>query len=676
MDINEIYVLEKAIKQSPSSPELYYQLGIECFKQQLFAKAKDSWEKAIELKPEYTDAIASLGFYYIKEKEYAFARKVLTKGLQSQPTHITCLINLALAFQMDVFFDESAEIYQKIINLDPANQKAMFGYAQILYKTGNYEKAIILLQQLINIYPNLKQAKYLLGCAYQDNRHYKEAIQCFKSIIRNHPDFSPAYYNVGKIYQMSGQLSKAEVFLQKAIQVKNNFAEAYASLGGLYLDMADIDHAQTVFIKSLTFKDDLKIISVYLYFLNFFPDIQTEQKKICHHEWGKRLSARLSTYSHDQHDYHPNRQLKIAYVSPDFCKHSVFYFFFPILMNHNTDQFIIYLYSNVQKEDHLTDKIKSFCHSFRNIRGLSAESVSRLIQNDRIDILIDLAGHTYNHRLDIFAMKPAPLQLTYIGYPYTTGLAEMDYRLTDLESDPEDNAEYTEKLIRLDAPFLCYYPPETLPEISALPFIENKYITFGSFNYLGKINKNVITVWAELLKNIPDSVLILKSRPLRDRFVQQKIHQLFNQKGVDQNRVQLKAYNQSMYEHLSQYKQIDIALDPFPYNGTTTTCEALIMGVPVFTIEGSNHSGRVTTSLLKAVGLHDFITKNKTDLLYKVDVLLKDKNLLLYLRSHLRGLMLKSKLCDGRQHTKKIETVFSKIWQKKCNTQKKIQYFC
>ncbi|MBF0452302.1 MAG: tetratricopeptide repeat protein, partial [Candidatus Magnetomorum sp.] len=507
--MNNFSPIYKAIEQSPSNSDLYHQLGLACYEQKLFSQAIEAWEKAVSLEPGFMDARASLGLCYSHTKQYHIARKILTQGVHYQKNHIPCLINLALAWQMDGYFKEASEWYQKILAIDAGHQKALFGYGKLLYQTGNYQQAIHHLKRLIEINPNFYQAIYELGCAYQDSHLNIEAMNCFQSIIKLKPDYAPAYYNLGKICQISGHLSLAEDFFKLAIQVKKDFAEVYASLGVLYLDRADIHTAQSMFLESFQQKHDVNIFSVYLYFLNFIPDIEKNQTLAYHQEWGTKLSSSHPICSHRYHDFDPTRVIKIGYVSPDFREHSVFYFIFPLLIKHDRKRFKIYIYSNVQKKDHLTDKIQALGHKFRDIRGMSASAAARCVQKDGIDILVDLAGHTQNHRLDLFAFKPAPLQVTYIGYPNTTGLCQMDYRITDTIADPiNDCIEYPEKLIRLEPPFLCYSPPEDLPEISRLPFLKNQYITFGSFNYLGKINTQVIQTWSELMKKIPDSRLI------------------------------------------------------------------------------------------------------------------------------------------------------------------------
>ncbi|KPA15711.1 O-linked N-acetylglucosamine transferase, SPINDLY family [Candidatus Magnetomorum sp. HK-1] len=669
-DQPDIPAIKKTVDKTPHTPLSYHQLGVKYYKQNLFAKAKEAWEKAISLDPEYMDARAGLGLSYMHTKQFQVAKNILEQGLKHHPDHIPSLINLALAWHEEDHFGKTSELYEKILKLDNKNQNALYGYGKLLYQTGNYLESINYLKILITENPAFFQAIYLLGCAYQDSHTNQEAIDCFKTILGMNPDYVLAYYNLGKIYQAKGQLSVAEDFYKKAIKIKPNFSEVYASLGGLYLDMADTKNAHTMFMKALKqSNNDLKILSVFLYFLNFRPQYENNKTFNYHKEWGNNISSKISMFSNNFHDYTPYRQINIGYVSPDFREHSVIYFIYPVLLNHDSERFKIFIYSNVQKKDNQTNKIKSLCHIFRDIRGMSGKTAAKQIQNDKIDILVDLAGHTHNHRLDIFAFKPAPIQVTYLGYPNTTGLKQIDYRFTDHIADPiEKQTDYTENIYRLAPPFVCYNPPENIPDISSLPYSYNHYITFGSFNYLGKINHQVIQAWAAIMKKVPDSRLFLKSRPLHDPFPKKRIFQLFQKEGIDETRIQLKGHVGSYFEHLSQYNMIDIALDPFPYNGTTTTCEALLMGVPVLTIEGSNHAGRVGKSLLYSIGLKDWVAQNETDLLLKAYALAGSEKMLIDIRSQLRNILLNADLCNQKVQTNKIEDAFIWLWQKRCKT--------
>jgi predicted O-linked N-acetylglucosamine transferase (SPINDLY family) len=285
------------------------------------------------------------------------------------------------------------------------------------------------------------------------------------------------------------------------------------------------------------------------------------------------------------------------------------------------------------------------------------------VQADEIDILVDLNGHTSGNRLTVFAMKPAPVQVSYLGYPNTTGLNTMDYRLTSRVADPEQSqACCTEQLCRLEKTFLCYRAPSAAPELSPSPALESGIVTFGSFNNLAKINLDVIELWAEILLSMPATRLLIKNPSLTDESTQERYLQHFTERGIEANRIDLLGFARTTAEHLATYGRIDIALDTFPYNGTTTTCEALWMGVPVVTLAGRGHRARVGASILTALNRAEWIADSPEALVSIVQSLVGDIPRLASLRAGLRDEMGASSLCDAKSLVREIESVYSRIW--------------
>jgi predicted O-linked N-acetylglucosamine transferase (SPINDLY family) len=297
--------------------------------------------------------------------------------------------------------------------------------------------------------------------------------------------------------------------------------------------------------------------------------------------------------------------------------------------------------------------------------GESDDRVAQQVYADQVDILVDLAGHTVNNRLRVLALKPAPVQVTYLGYPSTTGLSQINYRFTDQWADPPGHSDplYTEKLIRLPHSFLCYQAPEDAPEVAALPSLSSGYITFGSFNTIQKVNEEVIALWSKLLTAIPSAHLLLKCKSFSDRSTMTRYRDQFTTYGINPERLNLVGHQQATQDHLSLYHQVDIALDPFPYNGTTTTCEALWMGVPVITLAGNSHVSRVGVSLLKAVDLPDLIAATPENYVDKAIALAKDLEQLAQLRGNLRLQMAQSPLCNASQFVNGLEQVYRQLWQ-------------
>jgi len=317
------------------------------------------------------------------------------------------------------------------------------------------------------------------------------------------------------------------------------------------------------------------------------------------------------------------------------------------------------------KEDNVTQHLQSFVSTWRNIYGKACKEVAELIHNDQIDILIELTGHTAGNRLDVIAMKPAPIQITYLGYPNTTGLKTVDYFLTDSLVDPPDTIQpFTEKLIRLPNFFLTYMAPPTIPDISPLPASKNGFITFGSFNNLAKIAPQVFSAWCSILRAVPNSRLVMKCKPFASLAVKQRILQQFTQNGIDSSRIDLFPLIQSNFEHLKAYELMDVSLDSWPYAGMTTTFESLLMGVPIVTLKGNCHSHNIGVSLLTHIGLPEWIANSEEAYVQLAVSQANNIDILEKRRSTLRDMLLESGICNCGAFTKNLEDKYREIWIK------------
>jgi predicted O-linked N-acetylglucosamine transferase (SPINDLY family) len=369
-----------------------------------------------------------------------------------------------------------------------------------------------------------------------------------------------------------------------------------------------------------------------------------------------------------KNDVESIRRLKIGYVSPDFRQHSVSFFCQPLIQHHNRQLVEVFCYSEVKSSDDVTDEIMTSADEWRPISGLPDEAVAEQVRQDGIDILVDLAGHTAENRLLVFARKPAPVQITWLGYPNTTGMPVMDYRLTDDIADPPGEADqyHSETLIRLPDGFLCYSPPDDAPDVSGLPARQTARITFGSFNNLPKINEAVIALWSRLLLKVPKSDLLLKSKQFADAHVRQRFVDLFTSHGIAAERITLLPRVPSTAGHLALYHRVDIGLDPFPYNGTTTTCEAMWMGVPVISLRCERHAGRVGASVLTRVGLKELIAESEEQYVEIGMKLAQNLDGLEMLRAGMRARMSASALCDAKSFARTMENNFQMIWKIWC----------
>jgi protein O-GlcNAc transferase len=361
-------------------------------------------------------------------------------------------------------------------------------------------------------------------------------------------------------------------------------------------------------------------------------------------------------------------KIRIGYVSPDWAGHPVARFMQPILESHDRSAFEIHIYDDAPRPDAFTDRLRPFADAWDRVRGMPDEQLAEKIRADRIDILIDLAGHTAGNRLLVFASKPAPVQMSYLGYPNTTGLTAIDYRLTDAIADPPGLADelHTEKLLRLPGTFLAFRPPVETPAVVEPPLLTNGFVTFGSFNALWKINGPLLKLWARVLSAVPGSRMVLKADSLDDPAVAQRFANVFAEAGIDANRLQLLGREATYGGHLAAYGGCDVCLDSFPYAGTTTTCEALWMGVPVVSLAGQVHAARVGASLLSSVGLPELVANDPDNYVAIAATLATQPDRLRELRLGMRDRMRSSPLMDAVSLTRAIEAAYRTAASSRC----------
>ena len=410
-----------------------------------------------------------------------------------------------------------------------------------------------------------------------------------------------------------GKLDEAVLAYRQAIGIKPDYAEGHSNLGVALADQGKHDEAIAALSQATCIEPNLaEAFSNLLLCLNYDNKSTADRLCVAHREWDERYGQQVSRLTVHTNDHEVGRRLRIGYVSPDFRTHSVAYFLEPLLKEHDRQAVEVFCYAEVKRPDTVTTDLQELADHWRMTVGLSDDELAERIRADGIDILVDLAGHTANNRLRVFARKPAPVQVTWLGYPNTTGLEAIDYRLVDAVTDPvgETDACASETLVRLDGGFLCYGALKDAPEPIVPPFLKTGTVTFGSFNNPAKLSAVTLEVWAELLSRLPQARLLLKGEPFADAPTRALFLARLGERGVAAERVELVAWLPVAATHLALYHQMDIALDPFPDNGTTTTCEALWMGIPVVTLRGDRHAGRVGASLLTQIGLTDLIANS------------------------------------------------------------------
>ena len=623
--------IEKAILLNPSNPFYYCNLGVVYRSLELFDRSISCYRRALELKPDYTDAFN----------------------------------NLANIFRKQGRLKQAAALYRKALSLQPDDAATYNNLGHVYRELGSVRDEITCYEKALLVDPDYAQTYLNLGNALQYQGELDEAVICYRKALQKKSDFPEACNNLGSVFIMQGRLEEASQCFQKALLMNPYYAEAYNNLGSINQNQGKFKEAIFCFRKALEINPNyVKAHSNLLYAMHYDSGIESKMLYEEAEQWWRQHGIKQAVNSDAITSTERAGRIKIGYISPDFREHSVSYFFLPFLKNHNHDSFEIYCYSEVKREDKITNRIKELSDHWRPIAWLSNRAIADQVRQDGIDILVDLAGHTAENRLPVFAYKPAPVQVTWLGYPGTTGMPVIDYRLTDEIVDPPGEADeyHSETLIRLPDGFLCYGPPQDAPGVSGMPARKNGRITFGSFNNLPKINQEVIGLWSRLLQQVPDSRLLLKSKQFADENVRQRFLDLFSDCGVAAEQLTLLPRVASTAGHLALYHQVDIALDPFPYNGTTTTCEALWMGVPVISLRGDRHAGRVGASILTRMGLQALIAYNEEAYVRIGIELAQDMNRLELLREGMRQRMKTSPIYDGASFADSVGNTFKKVW--------------
>ncbi len=564
--------------------------------------------------------------------------------------------------------EASISSLRQAIKLNPGNSLAHYNLGMALHGQGQRDEAVKVFQEAVRMAPQQIQAQAALGDALLSAGRLEESAACFRNLTRLKPSDVEAHARLGRVVSMLGNLEEATACYRKVLQLDPGYASVHDNLGSSLCNQGLIDEAIASHRQALRLTpDDVVAHSNLLLTLQYQSEPDSAEMFTEHRRWvDVHMKAPIPLEWANLRD--PDRRLKVGYISADFRAHSVAFFFEPLLANHDSRVVESFCYSAVSRSDAVTERLQGLADGWRRLPGLTDAQVAEMIRADGIDILVDLAGHTGHNALKVFARKPAPIQVTYLGYPDTTGLSTIDYRMTDALSDlPGREAFFTESLARLPGCFLCYKPLPDAPEVAPLPALETGSVTFGSFNTLPKINQNVIALWAMVLRGVPDSRLFIKSPPLTDKAATQHYYDLFEAEGIGRDRVELIGRTATQAEHLDLYKRLDIALDTFPYNGTTTTCEAMWMGVPVVTLAGVRHSGRVGVSLLSAVGLEDWIAETPEQYVAIASRMAVDIPRLAELRAGLRECIAASPLCAAKPFAAKVESAYREMWRKYCD---------
>jgi predicted O-linked N-acetylglucosamine transferase (SPINDLY family) len=674
-----------AVKLEPGNAEAWYQLGYALSLRGELAEAVTCCERAIVLRPAYAEAHNTLGVVLFGQGRTEQAIKFYQDALSHRPGYAKALYNLGTALARLGRWAEAREALESAIASEPDFVDARVDLGLVYCRLGRKVEAIQCFHAAIALKPGHAPAHYKLGTIQLQDSNWNEAEGSLRRALMLKPDFAEVHSNLGMTLSRLGRSAEAMQHFRKAVELKPDFVAGWNNLGTALLERGRLRDALSLFRKvielssgkqgdlqdTISWVDDPVNLELHAYDAEVFVPLYLssttpEQVMTTCQRYARRFEEPLrSSWLAHRNRPDPTRRLKVGYVSSDFRGHSVAYFLEPVLTHHDKAQVEVYGYSNNTLEDEITVRLKRHLDHWVPCQNLDDEALTARIRSDGIDILVDLAGHTRGNRLLVFARKPAPVQVSYLGYPATTGLTAMDYRLVTAETDPEGAEQWhSERLYRLPRSLWCYRPPATAGEVQGeTPARGAGSITFGSMNNIAKVSEAAIATWSEILKRVRGARLVMTG--LADG-ARQRMREQFESRGIGEARLQLHG-RLGTEEFHRVLGTIDLALDTFPYAGTTTTCEALWQGVPVLTLKGETSVSRSGHALLQMLGLDELIAPNEAEYVQKAIELANDLDRLDALRRGMRSRFDASPLRDEAGFTRELEAAYRVMWADWCS---------
>lgn len=661
----------RAIAANPDSPEIHNNLAIIQLAMGNAAASAESARSAMALRPSYGQAHSSLGSALMNLGQVDDAIAAFVRAVEISPNSPVALFNLGTAFSGAGQIDRAIDAYRRALVLRPNYANCHFNLGNALRHKGLLEQAAAAYRQAIALRPDYFQALNNLGVVLQYLRRFDEALPILRHTMELSPNSADSHNNLGALLRDMHQSDAAISACRKAAELNPDSVAAHANLGALYKDQGLLDQAIAEYEKVLALRpSDTSSHSNLLFTIIYHRAYDGPSLLRAHRDWNDRHAKPLTTAATPHiNDRSPDRRLRIGYVSPDFRQHCQSFFTLPLFSNHDRTNFEIFCYADVPAPDDMTARLKSYVDQWQPIVAIGDEKLAQLIRTDQIDVLVDLSVHMGGNHLLAFARKPAPVQVTWLGYPGTTGMDAMDWRLSDPYLDPPpksgtanepgpNDAFYSERTFRLANTFWCYDPLADGPAPNNLPALDKDSVTFGCLNNLCKLNDDVLVLWSRVLLAVPRSVLLVRVPAVS---AQRRVLATLQQLGIDPTRVQLVG-NQSRMDYLKTYHRIDIALDTFPYNGHTTSIDAFWMGVPVVTLIGRTVVGRAGWSQLSNLGLTELAATDADQFVAIAKDLAENLLRLNDLRDGLRQRLQQSPLMDAPRFARSIESAYRQMW--------------
>jgi len=660
--------LKKAIGRGTRNPFIYNNYAKLLIEKNQFDDARLNVRLALKMDKNLDAALVTYGNLLIQEQDFVEARTCYQKVIANNHDHLEARNGYLFCNSKLGKADEAIKGYLDLISSEPAYISAYINLANLFRARNEIDKAIEIAEKAKSIDDKNAEIYNFLGSMLV-LENIEKAESYFKKAIELSPNYTSAYVNLFDLLHQKKDLKQSLDYANR-IDRSEYWSELKCFAVEIFGRAAAFDKRSALSKKIIDFTEHNHAacadIHQFLLLCNYIEDLKAETIFRLHTCWNEQALKHIEPLVLNGIDKSKDRVLKIGYLSREFRTHPVGLFVKNILNTFNDSAVKNYCYSDYEFEDEITKEIRTKVSHFSVVAGKTPKEIAKTIRDDGIDILVDLAGHTSRSNANVLAFKPAPIQVSYLGYPNTSGSQNVDYRITDAYADINGGTIYSEKLALMPESFLCFGEFQDVAIDDQLPEEKNGYVTFGSFNNIQKLNRPTIELWSELLSRIPGSRLFLKELSFDSNIVRDNILELFASFGIAANRLVLKGRLDAISEHLDLYNCIDIALDPFPYNGTTTTCEALWMGVPVISLVGELHPQRVTYSILKNIDFEDSIAESAAQYVKIAERLAGNVQLRKNLRTSLRVKMKESILCDSGKFSRQLEDLYRKLWATYC----------
>ncbi len=663
---------DKAAKAAEQAAALYQQ-GVGLHRQGQLDEADHLYRQALAYEPRHAGAMQLRGVVQMQRGNHEEAAKLIKRSLDFEPRNPQALSNLGNVLLELKRYDEAIATLRLAVEVQPNSADALGNLGRALRRRRYYPEAVEAYRKAVEIAPERAGLHSALGVALSEAGDLAGAVEAHARALELAPDRAEFKNNLAHAHRLAGRHEEAERELREALALNPEEGELHLALGRIVNQHGRFDEAIELYRQARDHgAGSTKFELALMFFQNHVLSNDPVKSKGDAVLYAQRRAGHVTPFKDHLNDPNPDRQLRIGWVSADFKSHPVGRFLVAAFREIDQTKLSMHAYSMADPlHDPITQQIRAIIPNWRNIQELTDEEVAHQIRKDRIDVLVDLSGHTGGNRLGVFAYKPAPVAVTWLGYFATTGFATIDYVLCNRWLVPEsEEDQWVEKPWRLDDTHWCYTIPSVDVPVAQTPALEGGMFTFGSYNNFDKLNEPTIALWSRVLNEVPNSRLLLRSS-LKNPAVTERMIKGFNAQGIEGDRLVVDTETKPYEEHLKSYGLLDIALDPFPYNGGTTTTEALYMGVPVLTLHGDRFVAHLAETNLQSAGLTDWIAKDQDDFVAKAKAFAADLPALDQLRQGMRARVLASRLFDAPAFARELENAFHGMFGEWAETRRK-----